>query len=57
MGGQKKFYNRWLQTVQNDLLYKRCKAVALLFQHCQTSVDAVVSPILSKKQYTLSQVK
>ena len=57
MGGQKKFYNRWLQTVQNDLLYKRCKAVALLFQHCQTSVDAVVSPILNKKQYTLNQVK
>ena len=31
MGGQKKFYNRWLQTVQNSLLYQRCKAVALLF--------------------------
>ena len=35
MGGQKKFYNRWLQTVHNSMLYQRCKAVAQLFEHCK----------------------
>ena len=35
MGGQKKFYNRWLETVKNSILYKRCKAVAQLFENCK----------------------
>ncbi len=43
--------------VNNDLLYKRCKAVALLFEHCQTSVDKVVSPIICKKQYDLGNIQ
>jgi hypothetical protein len=57
MGGQKKFYNRWIQICQNDLLYKRCKAVAQLFQHCQKSVDQIASPILVKKQYNLGNIQ
>ena len=57
MGGQKKFYNRWLNIVNNDILYKRCKAVALLFEHCQKTVSTVSTPILVKKQYALEQIQ
>ena len=57
MGGQKKFYNRWLQMVQNDHLYRRCKAVSLLFQNCQKSIHNTVAPILIKKQYNLENIQ
>jgi hypothetical protein len=57
MGGQKKFYNRWIQTVQNDILYKRCKAVAQLFDHCQKSFALFGNPILVKKHYALDQMQ
>jgi len=57
MGGQKKFYNRWMSTVHNDLLYKRCKALTTLFNHCQKSFDLCTSTILTKKQYSFNNIQ
>ena len=41
----------------NDLLYKRCKAVTQLFNHCQKSIDSFATPILSKKQYNMNNIQ
>jgi len=56
MGGQKKMYNRWIQTVKQNKLYERCKLLTSLFENTHNAVNRNIGQVFIKPQYGMEGI-
>lgn len=56
MGGQKKMYNRWINTVKQNKLYERCKLLSILFENTQNAINRNISPVFIKPHYGMEGI-
>jgi hypothetical protein len=56
MGGQKKMYNRWINTVKQNKLYERCKMLSVLFENTQSAINRNISPVFIKPHYGMEGI-